>query len=191
MYEDKTLNSVCDVMWESDRCVETERESVSEDCTFSRSARSMLPPNSFRSRSTLLKLDEYFGNVGGGTGRAAIAGFSCCLFTLWMPAVGAVVLLVKLPMYAPGDDNTGFADRIGGGPLVGVLDSCDACWATPPEACWLWITGALIFTSQFEQNALENCCCRWVRLITFYFHCLLSALVHFIDCQCLSIVFQV
>lgn len=85
------------------------------------------PPNSFRSRSTLLKLDEYFGNVGGGTGRAAIAGFSCVLFTLCMPAVGAVVLLLKLLIYAPGDDSTGLADRIGGGPVVGVLDSCDCC----------------------------------------------------------------
>lgn len=52
-----------------------------------------------------------------------------------MPAVGVVVLLVKLPMYAPGDDNTGLADKIGGGPLVGVLDSCDCCWLTVPEFC--------------------------------------------------------
>lgn len=52
--------------------------------TFSRSARSsLLALNSLRSRSPLLKLDEYLGSVGGGIGRAAIAGFSTCdLFTL-------------------------------------------------------------------------------------------------------------
>lgn len=52
-----------------------------EQCqyTFSRSS---LPANSLRSRSVLLKLDEYLGNVGGGIGRAAIAGFSCDLLTL-------------------------------------------------------------------------------------------------------------
>lgn len=146
---------VCLSEWVSETNSQTDRQKENENCTFSRSVRSMLPPNSFRSRSTLLKLDEYFGSVGGGTGRAAIAGFSCVLFTLWIPAVGAVVLLLllpllKLPMYAPGDDNTGLADRIGGGPLVGVLDSCDCCAETLPEFCWLWITGTLIFTSQFQ-----------------------------------------
>lgn len=55
--------------------------------TFSRSARSILPANSFRSRSPLEKLAEYFGSVGGGMGRAAMAGLSpdiagCDLFTL-------------------------------------------------------------------------------------------------------------
>lgn len=52
--------------------------------TFSRSARSILEPvlNSLRSRSTLLNDDEYFGKVGGGMGLAAMAGFSCDLFTL-------------------------------------------------------------------------------------------------------------
>lgn len=46
--------------------------------TFSRSARSIFAPvpNSLRSRSALLNDDEYFGKVGGGIGRAAIAGFS-------------------------------------------------------------------------------------------------------------------
>lgn len=52
--------------------------------TFSRSARSIFDPvlNSLRSRSILLNDDEYLGNVGGGIGRAAIAGFSCDLLTL-------------------------------------------------------------------------------------------------------------
>lgn len=52
--------------------------------TFSRSARSIFDPvlNSLRSRSTLLNDDEYLGKVGGGIGRAAIAGFSCDLLTL-------------------------------------------------------------------------------------------------------------
>lgn len=48
--------------------------------------------------SAFVKLDEYFGKVGGGIGRAAIAGFSCCLFELWMPAVGVPVTVEKLAM---------------------------------------------------------------------------------------------
>lgn len=56
--------------------------------TFSRSMRSILPPNEIGSRSAFVKDAEYFGRVGGGMGRAAIAGFSEVLFELWMPAVG-------------------------------------------------------------------------------------------------------
>jgi hypothetical protein len=69
--------------------------------TLSRSERSILPPpNSFRSRSALLKLDEYLGSVGGGIGRAAMAGFSCVLFELCMPAV--IVAVGAAPVVPPG-----------------------------------------------------------------------------------------
>lgn len=89
--------------------------------TFSRSALSILLVNSLRSRSILLKLDEYFGNVGGGIGRAAIAGFSCDLLTLCIPAVGVVDVVPddeKFAIYAPGDDKTGLTGGTGG-PWVG------------------------------------------------------------------------
>lgn len=80
--------------------------------SFSLSARSNLA-KSFRSRSILPKLAEYLGNVGGGIGRAAIAGFSLlggkwALFTLWMPAVNVVV---------PGEERIGLVGGIGGGPM--------------------------------------------------------------------------
>lgn len=67
-----------------------------------------------------MKLDEYFGKVGGGIGLAAIAGFSCCLFELWMPAVGVPVTVEKLAMYEPGDERTGLVGGTGGGPFGGV-----------------------------------------------------------------------
>lgn len=92
--------------------------SITRKSTFSLSALSILPENSLRSRSTLLKLDEYFGNVGGGIGLAAMAGFSCVLFTPCIPAVG-VVEGVKFAIYAPGEDSTGLAGGTGG--------PCDGC----------------------------------------------------------------
>lgn len=118
--------------------------------TFSRSARSIFDPvlNSLRSRSTLLNDDEYLGKVGGGMGRAAIAGFSCDLLTLWMPAVGVVVVLLKFAMYAPGEDNMGLVGGTGGGPPgwpVGV-DACCCC-------CCDWVcTGALIILNWYHLN---------------------------------------
>lgn len=113
--------------------------------TFSRSARSILDPvlNSLRSRSTLLNDDEYLGRVGGGMGLAAIAGFSCDLFTLWMPAVGAEVLLLKFAIYAPGEDRTGLVDGTGGGPVTWVTG-----WPVGVDACCCCdcvCTGALMF----------------------------------------------
>lgn len=104
--------------------------SITRKSTFSLSALSILPANSLRSRSTLLKLDEYFGNVGGGIGLAAMAGFSWVLFTPCIPAVGVVVEDVKFAIYAPGEDNTGLAGGIGG--------PCDGCE-----------TGTLIFNVCF------------------------------------------
>lgn len=85
--------------------------------TFSLSSRSIFAPG-IVGASAFVKLDEYFGRVGGGIGRAAIAGFSCCLFELWMPAVGAAV--EKLAIYEPGDERTGLVGGTGGGPLGGV-----------------------------------------------------------------------
>lgn len=87
----------------------------------------------------MLNDDEYLGKVGGGIGLAAMAGFSCDLFTLWMPAVGADVLLLKLAIYAPGDDRTGLVGGIGGGPGC-PDDGVDACCC-----CDCVCTGALIF----------------------------------------------
>lgn len=62
-----------------------------------------------------------------------------------MPAVGGcVVLLVKLAMYAPGDDKIGFVGGTGGGPVPGMLGcpvGVDACCCCCCCAC----TGALIF----------------------------------------------
>lgn len=62
-----------------------------------------------------------------------------------MPAVGVVVLLVKLAMYAPGDDKMGLVGGTGGGPVPGApgcpvgVDACCCCCC-----CCAW-TGALIF----------------------------------------------
>lgn len=82
--------------------------------TLSRSARSIFAPvlNSLRSRSPLLNDDEYFGSVGGGIGRAAIAGFSWFLLALWMLAVGCAILLVKLAIYAPKYQSNWLIDNV-------------------------------------------------------------------------------
>lgn len=47
-----------------------------------------------------------------------------------MPAVGVVVLLVKLAMYAPGDERIGLVGGTGGGPVPGTAGcpvGVDAC----------------------------------------------------------------
>lgn len=69
----------------------------------------------------------YLGNVGGGMGRAAMAGFSpgpteCCLFTLWIPATGwPGVAAADVKPYDPDEVRTGFVAGNGGGPPLGVV----------------------------------------------------------------------
>jgi len=90
-----------------------------QDQTFSRSSRSILaPPNSFRSRSILPNDEEYLGTVGGGIGRAAMAGLSCVLLILWIVAVCPDW---NVDMYEPGVERIGFVGGTGGGP-VGVVE---------------------------------------------------------------------
>lgn len=84
--------------------------------TFSRSSR--VPPNSFFSRSIFPNDEVYFGTVGGGMGRAAIAGLSWVLLILWMVAVCPDW---NVDMYDPGVERIGFVGGIGGGP-VGVVE---------------------------------------------------------------------